>query len=397
MTDSFNITTARENFPALKQDQVYLDNAGGSQVLQSVITSITDYFSNNNVQLGASYKIGQISNTKYNDGYKAAAQYINANPGEIVLGSSTTQLFVNLAQTLKFSEGDEIVLSKMEHETNVKAWHHMAERLKLIIKWWESPKPELKLTPENLKPLLSPKTKFVACTHVSNIIGTIHDVASIAKTVHEAGALFCVDGVSYAPHRQVDVKAFGVDFYAFSWYKVYGPHISVLYASTEAQKHMRPMPHYFNPTTTLEDKIGFAGSNYEATQCIPRIVEYLGGTNPKPVFEAISEHEGKLSKILLDFLNSRDDITVHGNTSADSNERVPTISFTIEGRNSKEFVQEVDKVSNIGLRWGHFYSKRLCDEVLGLGPEAVIRASAVHYNTEEEMRALVEVLKKLLS
>lgn len=137
-----------------------------------------------------------------------------------VLGASTTQLFMNLAGALKLNEGDEIILSKMEHETNVKPWLAMAGRLKLTIKWWVSEKPALKLTPENLKPLLSEKTKFVACTHVSNILGTIHDVKAIADAVHEVGALLCVDGVSYAPHRQVDVKAFGVDFYAFSWYKV---------------------------------------------------------------------------------------------------------------------------------------------------------------------------------
>jgi len=138
-----------------------------------------------------------------------------------VLGASTTQLFMNLAGALHFDEGDEIILSKMEHETNVKPWLFMAERLKLTVKWWESSKEDgLKLTPENLKPLLSSKVKFVACTHVSNILGTIHDVKAIANTVHSAGALFCVDGVSYAPHRRVDVKEFGVDFYAFSFYKV---------------------------------------------------------------------------------------------------------------------------------------------------------------------------------
>jgi selenocysteine lyase/cysteine desulfurase len=140
---------------------------------------------------------------------------------DAVLGGSTTQLFMNLAGALQFNEGDEIILSKMEHETNVKPWLFMAERLKLTVKWWESPKSDgLKLTPANLKPLLSPKVKFVACTHVSNILGTIHDVRAIADTVHEAGALLCVDGVSFAPHRKVDVKAFGIDFYAFSWYKV---------------------------------------------------------------------------------------------------------------------------------------------------------------------------------
>jgi selenocysteine lyase/cysteine desulfurase len=128
---------------------------------------------------------------------------------------------MNLASSLSFPSGSEIILSKMEHETNVKPWLFMAERLGLTVKWWHSSKEDgLKLTAENLKPLLSEKVKFVACTHVSNILGTIHDVKSIADAVHEAGALFCVDGVSFAPHRAVDVKAFGVDFYSFSWYKV---------------------------------------------------------------------------------------------------------------------------------------------------------------------------------
>ena len=128
---------------------------------------------------------------------------------------------MNLAGALQLNEGDEIILSKMEHETNVKPWLFMAERLKLTVKWWVSSKEDgLKLTPENLKPLLGPKVKFVACTHVSNLLGTIHDVRAIADAVHEAGALLCIDGVSFAPHRKVDVKAFGVDFYAFSWYKV---------------------------------------------------------------------------------------------------------------------------------------------------------------------------------
>lgn len=151
------------------------------------------------------------------------------------------------------------------------------------------------------------------------------------------------------------------------------------------------MNHFFNPTKTLEDKLGFAGSNYENVQSIPSIVSYLEGSS-----EAITEHEGKLQKILLDFLSSRADITVHGSTSSDSKLRVPTISFTVEGISPKQIVVEAEKISNYGFRWGHFYSKRLCDEVLGLGPEGVTRVSMVHYNTEEEIRGLVEVLKKVL-
>jgi selenocysteine lyase/cysteine desulfurase len=154
---------------------------------------------------------------------------------------------------------------------------------------------------------------------------------------------------------------------------------------------MKPLTHYFNPTKTLEDKIGFAASNYECVQSIPQITNYLSGA-----FPAITEHEGKLQAILLDFLNSREDITVLGSTSSDSKARVPTISFTVKGMSSKALIGEAEKVSNHGFRWGHFYSKRLCDEVLSLAPEGVARVSMVHYNTEEEIKELVEVLKKVL-
>lgn len=165
----------------------------------------------------------------------------------------------------------------------------------------------------------------------------------------------------------------------------------MLYASNEAQKHVKPLAHFFNPTKTLEDKLGFAASNYECVQSIPQITKYLDGA-----FDAIAEHEGKLQKILLDFLTSRSDVTVHGSTSADSSVRVPTISFTVKGMNSNQLVLEAEKISNYGFRSGHFYSKRLCDEVLGLEPEAVARVSMVHYNTEEEIHGLVEMLKKVL-
>ena len=150
------------------------------------------------------------------------------------------------------------------------------------------------------------------------------------------------------------------------------------------------MSHFFNPTKTLEDKFGFAASNYECTQALPQIFNYLEGA-----FPSIEEHEGKLQKILLDFLNSRADITIYGSKSTDAKVRVPTISFTVKGMGSKKVIEEVEKISNYGFKSGHFYSKRLCDEVLGLGPEAVVRVSMVHYNTEDEIRGLVEVLKKI--
>lgn len=139
------------------------------------------------------------------------------------IGPSTTQLFANLSLILDFPPDAEIIVSSIDHEANISAWVRIAEARKLHLKWWTpSPPPHnLILTVDNLRPLLSERTSLVTCTHASNLLGTIHDIKAIANEVHKVpGAKLCVDGVAYAPHRLVDVKALGVDFYAFSWYKV---------------------------------------------------------------------------------------------------------------------------------------------------------------------------------
>lgn len=145
-----------------------------------------------------------------------------------MIGPSTTQLFSNLSLILNLPPGSEIIISSLDHEANVSPWVRLAKIHNYTVKWWPAPpasathaSPSPVLTPENLKPLLSKKTALVTCTHASNVLGTIHDVKKIADTVHTIpGAKLCVDGVALAPHREVDVKALGVDFYAFSWYKV---------------------------------------------------------------------------------------------------------------------------------------------------------------------------------
>ena len=319
-----------------------------------------------------------------------------------VLGPSTTQLFRNLSIALysHLHEGDEIILSKLDHEANVASWLNLADWLKLKIVWWTSPsKTNPLLTPSNLKPLLSPRTKLVCCTHTSNILGSITPIAAISQTLHETcpSALFCVDAVAYAPHRRVDVKALGVDFYSFSWYKVYGPHIAMLYASTKAQESMASLGHYFKGSATLEDKLGLAGANYELTASVPAVCEYLA----KIPWAQIETHEEKLNAVLIDYLNENRDrcgIQIYGEPVPDSAKRVPVISFTVRGKKSQDVVETVEARSNFGFRWGCFYSNRLVGEVLGLDTnDGVIRVSLVHYNTEEEISEFVKVLDQVLS
>ncbi|KAJ4290149.1 hypothetical protein N0V88_006658 [Collariella sp. IMI 366227] len=233
MATSLDMNEVKGSFPALSGEQV-----------------IRDYLLNTNVQLGATYATSKTSTNRYADGYAAAAKYINASIDEIVLGSSTTQLLRNASHALNFQEGDEIIVSALDHEANIAPWVDLAARQNLVLKWW--------------KP---------------NILGTIHDIPAISATIraHSPSTLFCVDAVAYAPHRPIDVRALGVDLYAFSWYKVYGPHISLLYASSRANAAMRSLGHFFNQHATLEEKLGLAGSAYELVHGIPAVVEYLEG------------------------------------------------------------------------------------------------------------------------
>ncbi|KAK4197048.1 putative cysteine desulfurase [Triangularia verruculosa] len=385
MPAGLNLSNVRASFPALSRDQVYLDNAAGSQVLGSVADRVRESLLSPGIK---------------NNGYQAAAEFINASTGEIVFGSSTTQLLHNLSHALFFSPGDEIVLSSLDHESNIAPWLRLAQRQNLTVKWWHpytnSPT-NPKLLPSSLPDLLSPKTRLLCLTHVSNILSTIQDLPSITSTtrVLAPDALVCVDGVAYAPHRQVNVKELGVDFYVFSWYKLFGPRVSQLYASSRARSQLQSLGHFFNPSDTLDEKIGMAGGwCQELIYSLPAVVEYL-----TPRWEAIVHQEGELQRALLRWLSAKGGVTIYGESSDDTEVRVPTVSFKVEGWGSRELVEAVGKETNgrLKIRWGSYYSVRLAKEVLGLDQEdGVVRVSLVHYNTVEEVESLIKAMEKVL-
>ncbi|KAK1482128.1 hypothetical protein CTAM01_13691 [Colletotrichum tamarilloi] len=381
----------RRSMRVLRQRPLYLSPSWNLNV------GISEYLVNNNVQLGASYKTSKISTETFDKAYKVAADYVNADVGEIVIAPSTTQAFRNLAAALKLKAGDEVILSEVDHESNIDPWLHYATLAGATVKWWApSDHSNPKLDVVALRNLLTPKTRFVACTHASNILGSIHDIKAFADVVHEVpGALLCVDGVAYAPHRAIDVKEIGADFYAFSWYKVYGPHISLLYGSFKAQEQLQSLGHYFNPSGTLMDKLELAAASYELTQAVMPLVAYFGD-NPKQTWAEFAQHEEVLQKHLLEFLKSRPDVFIRGDVSSAASTRVPTVSFTVKGKSSQSVVEGVEAQSIAGIRWGHFFSKRLAEKILGLGEDGVVRVSLVHYNTVEEIDVIIEALKKVL-
>ncbi|KXT05255.1 hypothetical protein AC578_8382 [Pseudocercospora eumusae] len=391
---NFDIEKVRSHFPALGGKQIYFDNAGGSQVLREVIDSIVSYLSSNNVQLGASYPISQKSTDLFYEGSAAVAKYINTAPENVVLGPSTTQLFRNLSISLyDYIDSDsEIIVSLLDHEANIASWVQLAKDKNCKLIWWGAEsKTNPQLSPSILKGLLSPKTKLVTCTHTSNILGTISPIKEIAETVHTIpGALLCVDAVAYAPHRAIDVQDLGVDFYSFSWYKLYGPHIASLYASPSAQKHLRTLGHFFKDTTSLENLLGLAAANYELTASLPHVCKYIS----ELPWSQTSAYEEQLQEILITYLLKSPEIyQIYGEPSADRNKRVPVISFTVKGRKSQDVVEKIEAQSDYGCRWGSFYSNRLAENVCGLDPvDGIVRVSLLHYNTREEVEGFVKVL-----
>ncbi|KAI0523843.1 aminotransferase class-V [Xylaria bambusicola] len=400
----FDIEDARSRFPALAGDQIFFDNAGGSQTLGSVIDAIRDYLSRTNVQLGATYSTGKLATERYDAGFAAGARYINAETSEIVFSSSTTQLLRNLSFALTFTEGDEIIISTIDHEANIGPWVDLASRLKLGIKWWTptlpSPPPANPnpiLTASSLAPLLTSRTRLVSCTHASNVLGSTNPIAEVAAAVRAGPspeALVVVDGVSWAPHRPVDVRALGVDVYAFSWYKVYGPHIAMLYASQRAQGQMKSLGHYFKEGHTLEEKIGLAGASYELLHTLPSITSYLPESAES--WESREAHEEALQRTLLTYLVARPDVTIYGDTTGSPDVRVSTVSFRFKGWSSRAVVETVEAATNFGFRWGNFYSPRLVHGLLGLGDDGVVRVSLAHYNTVNEVKGFIDALEKYI-
>ncbi|HEY9668154.1 MAG TPA: aminotransferase class V-fold PLP-dependent enzyme, partial [Coleofasciculaceae cyanobacterium] len=261
----FPIDFVRQQFPALAGDWTFFDNAGGSQTLQQVVDRISEYLLTSDVQLGASYAISQLAGDRVTKAAQGMATLINAkSPSEVVMGSSTTLMLriLSLCLVQTWNPGDEVIVTNCDHEANIGAWVDL-EKQGIKIKVWRINPETLQLHLEDLELLLSDRTRLVAFTHASNILGTINPVKEITQLVHQQGAMVCVDGVAYAPHRLIDVQDLDVDFYAFSFYKAYGPHYALLYGK---QEHLLAIPginHYFIKQTDIPYKFQLGNVNFE--------------------------------------------------------------------------------------------------------------------------------------
>src|SRR5690606_11108263 len=280
---------------------------------------------------------------KLNKVTQQIAGFINArDPKEVVIGpTSTMQLrILSLCISGQWKEGDEVIVTNTDHEANVSCWTDLEER-GIKIKIWKIDPESFELNTADLEKLLTSKTKLVALTHCSNVLGTINPIKKIAEIVHNAGALICIDGVAFAPHRKVDVQELDVDFYVFSWYKVYGPHLAVMYGKLDLLIEMKGINHYFFKAEDVPYKFQPGNYNFELTYGLRAIPDSLvnffdhhfpqinAAVNEKYLksFDLIAQYEEMLAARLIDYLNSIEDIRIIGQRSADAKLRVPTISF----------------------------------------------------------------------
>jgi len=398
-------------FPALRGRQfTYLDNAGGSLVLQGVADRVSEYLLTSSVQHGATYAKSQLAMERLTAAQKSVATLINAaRPEEVVMGPSTTALLriLGIAIGENLLPGDEVIVSLSEHESNFGPWERLQKTGVKLVPWPVEPG-SFRLDPQRLASLMTAKTRLVCCTHASNILGTINPIREFADIAHIHGAKICVDAVAYAPHRLVDVRALDVDYYVFSFYKVYGPHHAVLYGRYDDLVSLPGQNHFFVEPTRTAYKFQPGNVNYELAYGCIGISDYLielarrSGVSDgddraflKSAFDLISEQEEQLCRLLVDYLNRLDGVMIIGETTADASIRVPTVSFvTKKGRHS-DIVRKIDAF-NIGIRYGDFYARRLADQLQLDREQGVIRVSMVHYNTHEEINRLIDKLDPLI-
>jgi cysteine desulfurase family protein (TIGR01976 family) len=387
-----DLASVRARFPGLTSDWVFFDNAGGSQILGAAIDRVVEFFTTSMVQLGGSYALSQLAGERVADGQRALARWIHCDPSEVVIGNSTTQLLANLTLAMApgFEPGDEIIVTDVDHESNIGCWARLHAARGVVIKHWHVDPETLTLRLDELERLMTERTRLVCFTQASNLVGTIHPVAEIARFVHERGALVCVDGVAYAPHRPIDVRAWDVDYYVFSVYKVYGPHLACVYGRRQLLADLRGINHFFIGDDEVPYKLQPGHVTYELAHALPAVVAYLESLD----FDDVAAHERALAARLLDFLGGVRGLRVLGERTASAT-RVPTISFTVDGAHAGEIVRAVD-AQRIGIKHGDFYARRLVDR-LGLGARGgVVRASMVHYNTVDEVDRLCAVLAPIL-
>jgi len=412
-SNQFPVDEIRDLFPAIRKagDFIFLENAGGAQVPQTVVDAVTNHLIDNNVQRMAKYQHSQGVDRNLDEARESVALLVNAyRPEEISFGLNATSFIrlVSLGIARLLDERDEIIVTDMDHDANIATWMALEANGAKIV-WWKMNE-DGTLHVEDLKPLLNSRTRLVACTVTAHSIGTIVDVTEVGKLAHAAGAEVFLDCVHYGPHGLIDVQAWDCDYLVCSGYKNFSPHMGFLWGRYDALCKLPTFKEDFIPDVPpYKIEVGtFTYENVAGMNAAVRYLEDLGrrflagsGHSRREALAAamgaIRDYEQGLSREMIRVLKKHG-ATIYGiSDETKLAGRVPTICFSLPGVTPQYVAEEMGK-RRIGIRDGHMFAPRLMKR-LGLTMEiGCIRVSLVHYNKVEEIarfdRELGDILAK---
>ena len=416
-----DLSTVRQQFPSLDRPAVFFDNPGGTQIARQSLDRINRYLLECNANHEGAFATSRQSDAVLHEAHAAMADFLNApSPDEIVFGANMTTLTLHMSRSLArmLSPGDEIVVTRLDHDANISPWLLVAEDRGCNVTWVDFDVEDCTLKLDDFEKALERKPKIVAFGYASNATGTINPARQLTKMAKESGALVYIDAVQYAPHGPIDVQALGCDFLVCSAYKFFGPHVGALYGKLELLEDLkaykvRPAPKdppgkWMTGTQNHEGISGVLGAleyfewlagRFADAQKHSIAEEGFAGRrlNLKAAMTAIRAYEFELSRALIETIEAVPGTHIHGLTDKKRlDERVPTVSFTLEGNHPREIAEALGK-EGFYVWDGNYYALAVTER---LGVEAsggMVRVGAAHYNTVNEVARFGEVLKKLAS
>ena len=408
---TFDLKAVRNRFPSLDvkdngQRRVYLDNPAGTQVPQSVADAIRETILFSNANLGGFFVTTRASGTVWEAAHQAMADFLGAgSPEEIIIGPNMTTLTYHLSRAIgrDWGSGDEVVVTRMDHEGNVGPWMQIAQDRGATVRSVPFSTESWQVEPDALKAALNPgKTKLVALSYASNLTGSINRLKELTALAKEAGALVYVDAVQFAPHVFVDVGQIGCDFLACSAYKFFGPHLGIVWGRREVLDSLVPYKLRCS-TEDLPGRLETGTPQIELlaglTACVDHFATLVPGEGSKRErirqgFEASLRHEQPLALQLIEGLQAIDGVTIHGITQAKRMaERVPTVSFTMDSI-SPASLAELLAGEGIFVWSGHNYAWEVVHQLGIPADQGVVRVGIANYNSAEEIASTIEAITR---
>jgi cysteine desulfurase family protein (TIGR01976 family) len=398
---TFEPQAVRDQFPALREGAAHFDAPGGSLVPAVVAEAVRDTLASAVNQRGSNTIAERRTDAIVLGARQAVADLLGADPGGVVVGRSMTQLTFDFSRTLakSWTASDEIVVSRLDHDANIRPWLYAAERAGAEVRWIDFDPATSEITVEAVEAQLTDRTRLVAITAASNLIGTRPPIAEIAEKVHARGALLYVDGVHNTAHAFVDVAQMGADFYGCSPYKFFGPHCGVVVASPALLETLAP-DKLLPSVNTVPERFELGTPAFELLAGTTAAVEFLAGldgpsSEPRRArlersMAAMGEHEDGLRRIIEEGLARHPRITVHSR----ARHRTPTLLFTVDGMEPRDVAARLGRL-DINVPAGNFYALE-ASRRLGLGDTGGVRVGLAPYSSAADVDRLLEALNGII-